>query len=194
MGQAYSAEDYSEWERTYVTPQHNGSTVCMMLIPMKEETGQYDKDKAIDPDNIPLLQVHGVLNVGNLKLTWEKPLVEETSITFQKISFADVGGRLDVSFKLPPGSTELDLSQHRALFVAYLDSLTTLKLQLDDAEQFGAMHLSSELIPDRNDRTKMQVQSMTVRPDGTTSGMKTTVFDDVGDLSNQLGGKESSEQ
>lgn len=165
MGAAYSADDYSAWEKTYVTEDHNGSTACSRMVPIKPEQGAYDNLSLEHDSDVKLLYVHGVWNVGSLRLKWETATIAPGKITFNKKPMGDMPGGLLVELDVPIGSNELDLSEYRALFVAYMDTLTKLSMTVTLPGVAESLILSSVLVPDPPNG-QIQAHGVTIGPDG----------------------------
>lgn len=181
MGSVWSADDYhSDWERAYVTKDHNGSTVCHYGSPFGEPSRYRQTLTTGTIHTIPLLQVHGVFNVGNLRLSWDTPVTSQGAVCIEKTSGGDAsGGMVSNTIPVPEGATELDLDGMRAAFVAYLDSLVCLKLvaYLPGVSQ---VELTSELLP--TPERDPQVSTIQLGPEGNV--VSTTMR--VADLKNRL--------
>lgn len=138
--QEYRDQNYSEWERTYVTPHHGGRPV-LSLVAISDN--QFYDDMIVDSKSIPLLYVHGVRNIANLRMAWDHPTTAEGSITFIKTDF-DGNLGVTVTVPVPENATSIDLSGHRALFVAYRDCLVQLKAEIS-LPNVNQVRLSSSL-------------------------------------------------
>lgn len=131
MGSVWSAEDYhSDWERAYVTREHNGSTVCMYGMPI--DNGSYDdllKNDSVMHD-LRLLFVHGVFNLENLRLEFERPLKNPGKFVLKKFGCHPSFGEQSAEIAIPAGAETFSLDGYRAGFVAYRDCLTHLRVGL----------------------------------------------------------------
>lgn len=146
MGAAYSEQDYSDWERTYVTADHGGRSVLSSFASVSDNQFY---DMVVNPESIPLLYVHSVRNVGNLRMSWGHPTSAAGAITFVKTDDASdqKSNDVTVTVPVPANVTELDLSSYRALFVAYRDCLVHLEATIS-LPGVNDVRLSSMLIKD----------------------------------------------
>lgn len=183
---------YSAWERTYVTQAHNGSTVCPVFAAVHEDLGAYNQVPLHTGAKIPLLEVHGVWNVKKLELSMGGSTSAPGTLKFRKSCSPGAlhpGREQCVTFDVPKGATTVDLSSHRALFVAYADALVDLEATLVDLPGVDAPTLSStfERTPDNQTAT---VRCMKFTPDGkmeeivkttTVKNLPAAILDPFGD-------------
>ena len=109
-GTLHRASVYSAWERSYVTPDHGGTAAVLPFVPIEARRAAYDVE--MDPNkegqDVPLLRVHGVWDVGGLALSWAEPTSAEGEIVFTKSGAAPRIEPLVLTVAVPKGSSRAD--------------------------------------------------------------------------------------
>jgi hypothetical protein len=172
MGNSMSAEErnniYTAWEQKYVTIDHNGTTACLRGMPIDPAMAAYVDVPIIEGTPLPnLLHVHGVWNVVAPVITWAAPTTGPGRLLFRKVSMTkDPGSDLCLTVDVPAGSTRVDMGQYRALFVAYLDTLTILVPDLVELPGSGNMLTLSSRFTEQDPGGSVAVHGVSIGPNG----------------------------